>query len=96
LPDRYCGTSLLYERQRPRLIVSDRASDLGGAEGNRTPDLLDANESRYQLRHSPISGTVAGRHDLSRRSLAGCTAVAGSGRAVEVVELGVFLVDFDE
>ena len=25
----------------------------GGAEGNRTPDLLDANESRYQLRHSP-------------------------------------------
>ena len=27
--------------------------DPGGAEGNRTPDLLDANESRYQLRHSP-------------------------------------------
>jgi hypothetical protein len=25
----------------------------GGAKGNRTPDLLDANESRYQLRHSP-------------------------------------------
>ncbi len=24
-----------------------------GAKGNRTPDLLDANESRYQLRHSP-------------------------------------------
>jgi hypothetical protein len=24
-----------------------------GATGNRTPDLLDANESRYQLRHSP-------------------------------------------
>src|SRR5690554_2912565 len=24
-----------------------------GAEGNRTPDLLVANETRYQLRHSP-------------------------------------------
>lgn len=24
-----------------------------GAKGIRTPDLLDANESRYQLRHSP-------------------------------------------
>ena len=24
-----------------------------GAEGNRTPDLLDANETRYQLRYSP-------------------------------------------
>jgi hypothetical protein len=25
----------------------------GGAEGNRTPDLFDANEARYQLRYSP-------------------------------------------
>ena len=25
----------------------------GGARENGTPDLLDANESRYQLRHSP-------------------------------------------
>jgi hypothetical protein len=25
----------------------------GGAEGNRTPDLLVANEARYQLRYSP-------------------------------------------
>ena len=30
-------------------------SNLGGAKGIRTPDLLDANESRYQLRHSPWS-----------------------------------------
>ena len=28
----------------------------GGAEGNRTPDLLIANETRYQLRHSPLTG----------------------------------------
>ena len=26
----------------------------GGAEGIRTPDLLIANETRYQLRHSPL------------------------------------------
>lgn len=25
----------------------------GGPEGIRTPDLLDANEARYQLRHRP-------------------------------------------
>ncbi len=25
-----------------------------GAKGNRTPDLLDANETRYQLRYSPV------------------------------------------
>ena len=41
---------------------------LSGAEGNRTPDLLDANESRYQLRHSPMPAarravlTVAAAH----------------------------------
>ncbi len=44
--------------------VADRESSLAdatgpdllklcGAKGIRTPDLLDANESRYQLRHSP-------------------------------------------
>ena len=26
----------------------------GGAKGIRTPDLLIANETRYQLRHSPM------------------------------------------
>ena len=31
-----------------------RASDLGGAEGTRTPDPLVANEVRYQLRYSPL------------------------------------------
>jgi hypothetical protein len=34
----------------------------GGAEGIRTPDLLIANETRYQLRHSP------GRRSGSRRN----------------------------
>jgi hypothetical protein len=32
---------------------SECASDLGGAEGTRTPDPLVANEVRYQLRYSP-------------------------------------------
>ena len=31
----------------------DRMSASGGARGIRTPDLLIANETRYQLRHSP-------------------------------------------
>ena len=34
--------------QRPDLLK------FGGAKGNRTPDLLDANETRYQLRYSPL------------------------------------------
>ena len=34
---------------------------MGGAKGIRTPDLLIANETRYQLRHSPM------RFDRSKR-----------------------------
>ena len=34
-----------------------RPGPCGGAEGIRTPDLLIANETRYQLRHSPIAST---------------------------------------
>ena len=30
---------------------------VGGAAGIRTPDLLIANETRYQLRHSPLMRT---------------------------------------
>ena len=46
-----------FDRLTVRIEPTERpglCSDLGGAEGNRTPDLLDANESRYQLRHSPV------------------------------------------
>ena len=61
-----------------------------GAEGNRTPDLLDANESRYQLRHSPGARRPAGRDDLSSRSLARRTPVVRARpRVVEVVQVGV-------
>jgi hypothetical protein len=46
--------SLLLHRMGEALSDrSERASDLGGAEGIRTPGLLVANEARYQLRHSP-------------------------------------------
>ena len=34
-------------------VMSSDLRKRGGAKGIRTPDLLDANESRYQLRHSP-------------------------------------------
>ena len=37
-----------YKNRHP-----DRMSACGGARGLRTPDLLIANETRYQLRHSP-------------------------------------------
>src|SRR6478735_7780401 len=32
----------------------------GGAAGNRTPDLFDANEARYQLRYSPMASAGTG------------------------------------
>ena len=41
-----CGTRV--GERVPRTCMTT-----GGAEGNRTPDLLDANETRYQLRYSP-------------------------------------------
>jgi transposase len=45
--------------------VGNQAHDLGfscGAEGTRTPDPLDANEVRYQLRYSPWNVDKANRH----------------------------------
>src|SRR5690349_23307947 len=44
------------EVQHLRAETENRPSGrlLGGAEGIRTPDLLIANETRYQLRHSPL------------------------------------------
>ncbi len=41
----------------PRLPRS--VPDDGGAEGNRTPDLLIANEALSQLSYSPIAGSAA-------------------------------------
>ena len=69
----YCCTLLLYGSRKASLRSGKLASDLGGAEGIRTPGLLVANEARYQLRHSPmpysygVAPTV-----LQRRTVARC------------------------
>ena len=44
------------------LILQD-----GGAEGSRTPDLLIANETLYQLSYDPIPPTVTHVKSLHRR-----------------------------
>jgi hypothetical protein len=46
-------------RTKDERPMSALSADMGlpasrGAEGNRTPDLLDANETRYQLCYSPV------------------------------------------
>ncbi len=49
-----------------RLTAAKTASDLGGAEGIRTPGLLHAMEARYQLRHSPVRARVRRQDMLAR------------------------------
>jgi hypothetical protein len=53
--DAWCvTTAVTCDSSRPRRCpVTSSWANNGGAKGIRTPDLLDANESRYQLRHSP-------------------------------------------
>ena len=50
-----CCTSLLYALQTRVLPSNETRSDLRGAKGIRTPDLLHAMQTRYQLRHSPAA-----------------------------------------
>ena len=55
--DTSAGDGRMTKREpRPLLRVSAGGTGFlsGGAEGIRTPDLLIANETRYQLRHSPL------------------------------------------
>jgi integrase len=42
-----------WDTQRRSALMRPELLKLCGAKGNRTPDLLDANETRYQLRYSP-------------------------------------------
>ena len=42
-----------HHARHTKTDIRDRMSACGGARGIRTPDLLIANETRYQLRHSP-------------------------------------------
>ena len=44
-----------------RLVCEARAvKQVGGAEGNRTPDLLIANEALYHLSYGPFPGKEEG------------------------------------
>ena len=55
----------------------------GGARGIRTPDLLIANETRYQLRHSPKCGMIVAPRSpvaATRRPVTHTTAPAAAGR----------------
>ncbi len=94
-----CCTLLLYSRSEALTQARERASDLRGAEGNRTPDLLDANETRYQLRYSP--GLVPREHSnqLTRAArgplLADGPAVGQRTGSFQLVELGVAVVEVD-
>ena len=59
------------QRKGPRPYRYERRPDLhlsGGAEGIRTPDLLIANETRYQLRHSPSASQGDAVGNVSTRS----------------------------
>ena len=46
----------------------------GGAKGIRTPDLLIANETRYQLRHSPSAPSWSVVKNITSAQRTGCPA----------------------
>src|ERR1035437_1572369 len=48
-----CRTLLESGHERGPLRRAERASDLGGDTGNRTPDLLLAKQALYQLSYVP-------------------------------------------
>ena len=50
-----CCTLLLYKIEKAIPKTPEMACDLGGAEGIRTPDPLDANEVRYQAALQPLN-----------------------------------------
>ena len=66
-PNTTTGTA----RTRPGIQKTDtryRMSACGGARGIRTPDLLIANETRYQLRHSPKDGYTLAPSEVSTQA----------------------------
>src|SRR6478609_10652415 len=83
-------------------LTTDNGPDLVklcGAKGIRTPDLLDANESRYQLRHSPL---IASRLPANQRQPETSGSLPRGARevefpgergVVEMLEHRVFVVD---
>ncbi len=75
-----------------------RTVPICGAEGNRTPDLLDANETRYQLRYSPLAipPCPAGADHPSSPSGARRSAALRKVRAIELRQLVILLVHIDQ
>ncbi len=67
-----------------------RAGVIGGAEGIRTPDLLIANETRYQLRHSPerpSGGAVEREEEVTTDGRPRPNRVNGEDRTHQVPEI---------
>ena len=64
-----------------------------GAEGNRTPDLLDANETRYQLRYSPSRSAPSLAVD--GRLLADRPTVARLERGLQLIKHRIFIVEVE-
>ena len=62
-----CRTFLECGHERGPSRRAERASDLGGDTGNRTPDLLLAKQALYQLSYVPEVHPVV--LDQSKRSL---------------------------
>jgi hypothetical protein len=70
------GQSRIALQRFPAIRRSLAMPDDGGAEGNRTPDLLIANEALSQLSYSPIAGHAT--------PLAGRAAPLMVGASIEV------------
>ena len=92
---RWSGTAQCRSPGSRRRCHSQRfarlaAELLGGAEGIRTPGLLIANETRYQLRHSPSCGArirpaVEQRRTLSVQPTRAKNQPAMRFRSIEVL-----------
>ena len=54
-----CSLRLLRSWKSSRQQIPQVAENIGGAEGIRTLDLLDAIEARSQLRHGPTAGRLS-------------------------------------
>jgi hypothetical protein len=67
-------------RGRPQSCERSRGRNPGGAERNRTADLLIANEALYQLSYGPQEGAELGVRRISVKRLKGpgaCAALSG-------------------
>ena len=71
----FCGFNIHWIVYLSRGWLSSRESSAekplisldGGAEGSRTPDLLIANETLYQLSYDPVHQTISRKYGASER-----------------------------